>query len=318
LASGNVAPIRTITGVATKINNPISIAFNPVADELFVDSYDVGGSQVPGILVFNRLDNGNQAPKRSITGSNTLFGTFTNFVTLDIANGELFAQGDDGTGIVVFNLADNGNVAPKRNLTGAATGFFDIGGIRVDNANSRVIATNQAQGFSSNEILVYSRTATGNTKPLLSIAGPATGLCNPFGLDLDTAGGFTGTITDTTVPTALARSVSTTINIPVNVTLTATDPDNTSFLFTITVSPTHGSADNFNGSTGTFIYTPDNDYVGPDSLSFVASDGVNVSAPAVVSISVINVPTGIPTLGFPGLAVLALALAAAGFLALKK
>jgi hypothetical protein len=139
LATGDVAPVRVISGANTKLNNPISVGYNPSTDEFFVDSYDVGGSQIPGILVFNRTDSGNVAPKRFISGSNTQFGTFTNYVALDVPNGELFAQGDNGLGVVVFNLTDSGNVAPKRNLTGSATDISSIGGIVVDDANNRLI-----------------------------------------------------------------------------------------------------------------------------------------------------------------------------------
>ena len=110
-ASGDALPLRTISGANTKMNNPISIAFDAVADELFVDSYDVAGPNLPGILVFNRTDTGNVAPKRLIAGASTQFGSYTNYVTIDRTNGEVLAQGDTGLGIVVFNLTDSGDVA---------------------------------------------------------------------------------------------------------------------------------------------------------------------------------------------------------------
>lgn len=191
-ASGDAVPLRTISGANTKLNNPVSIAFDSVADELFVDSYDVAGPNLPGILVFNRTDSGNVAPKRLIAGTNTQFGNYTNYVTVDRTNGEVLAEGNSGLGVVVFNLTDSGNVAPKRNLTGAATGFSSVGGIIVDNANSRLIATNEPGG-GSDSLRAFARTATGNTAPLLVVSGPSTGLANPFGLALDAAGGLTGT-----------------------------------------------------------------------------------------------------------------------------
>ncbi len=191
-ASGDALPVREISGANTKLNNPISIAFDAVADELFADSYDVAGPSLPGILVFNRTDSGNVAPKRFIAGSNTQFGNYTNYVTVDRTNGEVLAQGDTGLGVVVFNLTDSGNVAPKRNLTGASTGFSSIGGIIVDNANNRLIASDQPGG-GADSLRAFLRTANGNTPPLLVVSGPATGLSSPFGLALDAAGGLTGT-----------------------------------------------------------------------------------------------------------------------------
>ena len=296
---GNVAPTRVISGSNTKIDNPVSIAFDPVANEIFVNSYNVGGPQVPGILVFNRTDSGNVAPKRMITGGNTQFGTFTNHLTLDVGNGELFAQGDNGAGIVVFNLTDNGNVAPKRNLTGPATAMIHVGGIRVDAVNNRVITDNVgnvALLSAPTDLLVFSRTATGNTKPLMAVFGPATGLCGPQGIDLDSTGGFTGTIADTTAPTAIPQSVTATINTAKSITLTAVDPDNASLLFFIPTSPSHGAISNFNGLTGALTYTPSLNFVGADSFTFAASDGVNVSAPATVSITVTQASSSLPDL----------------------
>ena len=296
---GNVAPTRVISGSNTKIDNAVSIAFDPGADEIFVSSYNVGGPQVPGILVFNRTDSGNVAPKRIITGSNTQFGTFTNFLTLDLANGELFAQGNNGTGIVVFNLTDNGNVAPKRDLTGPATGMIKNGAIRVDAANNRVMTDNLGSValFSApTDLLVFSRTATGNTKPLMAVVGPATGLCGPLGIDLDSAGGLTGTIIDTTVPTAISQSVNVTINTAKSIALAAIDPDNVSFSFFTPTYPSNGSISNFNTVTGTLTYTPHANFVGADSFTFAATDGVNVSAPATVSITVTQAGSSLPDL----------------------
>ena len=286
LASGDFPPTRVISGANTLLNNPISLAFDAGADELFTESYNVGGFLVPGILVFNRTDSGNAAPKRAITGSNTQFGTFTNYVTLDIPNGELFAEGDDGIGIVVFNLTDNGNVAPKRNLTGASTGMAKItagiGGILVDDANGRVITDIQ----NGSALLVFPRTASGDTTPLMFILGPATGLSTPFGLATDGPGGFTGFSTDATVPQAQSQPLNTAVNTLANFTLTATDPDNTSFVFTIVTPPAHGLIGSYDGSTGAGTYTPKLNYTGPDSFTFTAFDGVNTSAPATVSITV--------------------------------
>jgi hypothetical protein len=62
----------------------------------------------------------------------------------------------------------------------------------VDDANNRLIADNQSGGVGSDSVLAFSRTANGNTAPLLAVSGPATGLSGPFGLALDAVGGLTG------------------------------------------------------------------------------------------------------------------------------
>ena len=177
-ASGDAVPLRTISGANTKLNNPVSLALDSTNNEIFTDSYDVGGPQVPGILVFSRTASGNVAPLRFISGSNTQMGNYTNYVTLDLANNEVYAQGDTGSGVVVFPRTASGNVAPTRNITGPSTGLNGIGGILVDNANNRldVVVTNQ------NEVRVFPRTASGDTVPLMLLAGNLTGLSSPFGI----------------------------------------------------------------------------------------------------------------------------------------
>ncbi len=187
-ASGDAVPIRVISGANTLLSNPISIALDLTNNELIVDSYDVGGVNVAGILVFSRTANGNVAPLRSIAGSNTLMGTYTNHVALDLANNEIYAQGNSGQGIVVFARTASGNVAPLRNITGPATGLSNIGGILPDVANNRVIVS---QLTPINQLLVFARTADANAAPLMSVSGTATGLSDPFSLAMDTSGGFT-------------------------------------------------------------------------------------------------------------------------------
>ena len=90
-------------------------------------------------------------------------------------------------------------MAPKRNLTGSFTGILSIGGMIVDNANNRLIASDQPGGGGDSQ-RAFSRTANGNTAPLLVVSGPATGLSTPFGLALDAAGGLTGVGGGVSVP----------------------------------------------------------------------------------------------------------------------
>lgn len=73
---------------------------------------------------------------------------------------------------------------------------------------------------------------------------------------------------------------------PVAVTLLGSDPDGNALTYTTAAGPTHGV---LSGSGADLTYTPEADYVGQDSFTYQASDGVHVSTPAVVKISVDSV-----------------------------
>lgn len=186
-ASGDAIRLRTISGTATKLKDPLTIVYDALNNTYITNSYDVAGPNLPGILTFDRNASGNAAPLRAISGAATQLGTFTNSTALDSVNDEIWSQGDDGPGIVAFPRTATGDVAPTRNITGPATGLAGVGGILVEgNASNRVTVTDR----DLNRIAVFKRTATGNAAPLLAIAGPATGLGTPTTLAVDSFGGF--------------------------------------------------------------------------------------------------------------------------------
>ena len=70
-ATGNVAPIRRITGASTGLCNPIGMTLDRVHDELFVTNAAANISCQPSVVVFARSASGNAAPLRTIgPGSN--------------------------------------------------------------------------------------------------------------------------------------------------------------------------------------------------------------------------------------------------------
>jgi Tol biopolymer transport system component len=71
-----------------------------------------------------------------------------------------------------------------------------------------------------------------------------------------------------------------------SLTLVATDADLDPLTFTIETPPQHGT---LMGFASQFIYTPDRDYSGSDSLTFSASDGYGSSNIATVTITVLPV-----------------------------
>ena len=99
-------------------------------------------------------------------------------------------------------------------------------------------------------------------------------------------------------PTAVADSFLALPNRTLNVNapgvlLNDSDIDGDTLTATKVTNPAHGIA--ILAADGSFSYTPSAGYVGPDTFSYRASDGTDVSAARVVSLTVSAVPTPVPT-----------------------
>jgi DNA-binding beta-propeller fold protein YncE len=113
-ANGDVAPLRTIQGPATRLDWPMGIAIDEASDELIVAN---NGDN--SVLVFPRTASGNVPPKRVIAGPRT---GIKGAMGVAIARGEVWvANFGDHTALVFPRLAA-GNVAPRRILRNAPAG----------------------------------------------------------------------------------------------------------------------------------------------------------------------------------------------------
>lgn len=83
-------------------------------------------------------------------------------------------------------------------------------------------------------------------------------------------------------------SLSTPNSTPVAGAVTATDPDGDPLTFSLNAAPVFGTA--VVNLDGTFTYTPNSGYVGPDSFTVLVDDGKGGTAISTVSISVTNAP----------------------------
>ena len=115
--SGNVPPLRIISGENTGLSRPLGIFVDTENDEIFVTNpFD------NTITIYGRTDKGNVHPKRTIAGFNTrLFRPAGIF--LDTENDEIFVANADGNRITVYRRTDEGNVFPKRTIVGPNTGL---------------------------------------------------------------------------------------------------------------------------------------------------------------------------------------------------
>lgn len=86
-------------------------------------------------------------------------------------------------------------------------------------------------------------------------------------------------------PVANDQSVTTTRNSAVNIVLSGSDGDGDPLTFQIMTDPTNGA---LTGAPPSVTFTPNKGYVGSDSFTFVANDGIEDSNVATVSIDVVK------------------------------
>lgn len=87
-------------------------------------------------------------------------------------------------------------------------------------------------------------------------------------------------------------------NKEIQKTLSASDPDDDTFTFSIESGPSHGTISNFNPATGTLIYKSNKNFLGTDAFTFQATDTNGaISNIATVSILISNKPSITISLG---------------------
>ena len=146
-ANGNVAPIRILKGPDTDMKAG-NVAIDPV-NNLMV----VGGMQRKGdgqLQVFNRADNGNVKPMRTIRGPNTqlnyLFGPFavhppTGAIVAGIRTYDELAS--DNCFVGVWNLHDEGDVPPRWRIGGPQGILRQVRGVALDPAHKTLIVSDK-------------------------------------------------------------------------------------------------------------------------------------------------------------------------------
>jgi uncharacterized protein YxeA len=92
-------------------------------------------------------------------------------------------------------------------------------------------------------------------------------------------------------PVATNQAVTTSKNTAKAITLSATDANNDPLTYSIVTQPSHGTLSPSTPGGPARTYTPNTDYVGPDSFTFKANDGTVDSNTATVSITVQDTTT---------------------------
>ena len=94
------------------------------------------------------------------------------------------------------------------------------------------------------------------------------------------------TASDNTAPVGDDQQVTTAPNTARAITLTGSDSEGDALTFTVLTGPSNGA---LGGDAPNLTYTPDANFTGSDSFTFVANDGTADSGPATVSITVSSI-----------------------------
>ncbi len=157
-ASGDVPPLRKLGGPKTRIRNIYGMTVDSVHDRIIIaNRVDTGGRQSEdGILIFNRTDEGDVAPRGVIAGPRTgiikirqvvadderglIFATVkNNFENYDVEDERPSPWNPDKTGFIgVWSIDDNGDLAPRGVIKGPATGLIWPAGVAINPKNNEV------------------------------------------------------------------------------------------------------------------------------------------------------------------------------------
>jgi len=158
-AQGDVVPLRVIRGPKTGISNIYGLAVDPIRNLIFVANRvgeENGRDSTDSILVFNRTDNGDVAPRARIGGPRTGMLKIRQ-IEADPERGQLFVTvknnrefydhhanmptpwNPERTGFIgVWNATDDGDVPPKAIIKGPATGLVWPAGLAISPETAEV------------------------------------------------------------------------------------------------------------------------------------------------------------------------------------
>jgi len=175
-ATGNVAPIETISGSNTALDTPGGISLDPVNGDIYV-----ANSGNSSITIYAPGSNGNVGPLGAIQGASTGLDEPTGLV-LD-TSGNIYVPNYGTPAIYMYAAGSVGNVAPTKTIAGSRTELTKVDQLALD-SNQNVYAINATE---VPNILEFTAGSNGNVKPTRYIDSKPP-LYEPDGIALDQTG----------------------------------------------------------------------------------------------------------------------------------
>jgi len=173
LANGNAKPTRVIAGQTARVSRTMHGIFYDATHDEIVVPVALGGA----VLTLPGGADGGAPPLRVLQGPATsLVQPDTLYV--DVAHDEMIVDSGDDS-VLVFPRTATGNIAPIRKLGGPKTQIRNIYGMSVDSVHNVIVVANRVDlggRESSDGILIFNRTDSGDVPPRAVIAGPRTGI----------------------------------------------------------------------------------------------------------------------------------------------
>jgi VCBS repeat-containing protein len=288
----NPAPVTSGTSVTTSEDAPVNGTL--IATDIDGDALTFSTTQNPvnGTLVLNTNGTYTYTPNANYNGPDSFTYQVTDAdgaVVTAIVNLVVTAVNDapNSVGNIATQAANDGaafslgTASNFADLDGAALSYSAVGlpsGLSID-ANGLITGTlaNNASQQGPNGNGIYSVVVTATDANGLNVSQTFTlNVSNP-------------------APVTSGISATTAEDTPVNGTLIATDIDGDALTFTATQNPANGTL--VLNSDGTYIYTPNVNYNGPDSFTYQVSDADGAVVTAIVNLVITAVNDAPNSLG---------------------
>jgi DNA-binding beta-propeller fold protein YncE len=163
-ANGNAPPVRVITGPQTQLGHLVGIAVDPVQNLMAVANSE-------DILVFNRADDGNVAPRARIAGPKTgitdepwqmqfyegkIYLAASNHLHVNLYSGVTLKENSKAVtddpwlnptlGFVgIWNITDNGDVPPRAMIRGPFSGLLHPVGLALNPTDGEIYVSDSVR-----------------------------------------------------------------------------------------------------------------------------------------------------------------------------